>query len=390
MSHWQVMKPLIDFDPRDLRRESGICDPTGFIATTMPDDWRLSVRSCGITYGIAGRVWHGPHGYHDDAAVLFPVEARKFASAWYKHISSETGLPIDRLAEDTIIIAQRRLTLELSQCATGVEVRILSPGTRGAFLVAPDDSPSSVVPCVASMLGSTTGDVRIPGVTMSLTGPKRADGRGMLLGTTHRMLELAYIDRCGACAATKRLVHAHPSRPIKLSLCLPCAKKGVTGIAGRYVLDESNKLVVEGREGREGREDREGRTALTALDASANAPTGTDAVVLAVLLAIERCAVTGATGASPFAKLIAETPQFADLVAKRLLYNSKWSKYRVMCAVRRKLAECEQKLRPVKGPALAEFISDMSDLRKRKAPPVEVFEVASGHVSRVSRTQDHR
>jgi hypothetical protein len=353
-----------------LGTTSRIGDPTGLVTRAIPKG-SIGLIVDGTTYEIHKN--HGPRQSPDfaaDAAVwLFKdPEHRKRASTWLASIAEWCGVPIDRLPEGTLIKARSWLELRLDVrepdgeitaflSAPGAEPEDRCSGTR----VIPDDSVATVVACVASMLGVPVAGllsvIRIQGVT-GTRDPKRQDGRGLLLGSQLRWLQVSFIRECGKCGAKKKLVHTSSGARVQLTLCLPCARTRVRALSGgHYVLSESKNLEIVGSDG-------------------AAEPTGNDAVMIAVLLSIQR-----ASGiASPFAKLLAEMPRFADLVAKPVLYKSEWGKFRVLCGVKRKLMECKAKLQGLEGPGYAEFASDMRRLVAIKAAHVDVFEAAEGHL----------
>jgi hypothetical protein len=357
-----------------LGATSRLDDPAGILTRAIPKGAYVSLIVGGITYQIPRKPpVRSAHDFSVDAAsFLFDEpEHRMCATEWLTSITKWSGVGVDMLPEDTRIKVRQDLELSLNRVEPEGEIvaYLTAPGgaaTCSASRVIPDDSARTVVTCVASMLGVTLPTlmsvVRIQGIT-GAREPKRRDGLGMLLGSPSRFLQVSYIRECGKCGERKKLVRTSTGARVELTLCLPCARTRVRALSGGYyVLTDSNKLEITG---------------------AAVEPTGTDAVMISVLLALQRDA--GSECASPFARLLAEMPRFADLVAKNVLYNSEWSKFRAMCGLKRKLMECKAKLQPLEGTGFTDFVSDMRRLVASKGTPADMFEAADDHLRKRAR-----
>jgi hypothetical protein len=307
-----------------LGTTSRLDDRTGLLTRSIPKGSYISLIVGGITYEIPKKPSLMTTATHllartvpvttrsapnsaDAACLLFAdPEHRKYAFEWLTSIHTWSGVGIDMLPEDTRIKVRQELELSLNRSGPGITAYLTAPGganTCSASLVIPDDSARSVVTCVASMLGVTLpmlmSVIRIQGIT-GTREPKRRDGLGLLVNTPSRFLKVSYIRACAKCGEKKKLVHTSNGARVELTLCIPCTRTRVPALnGGHYVLNDSNQLEVTG---------------------AAVEPMGIDAVMIAVLLAIQRGGgeCSSRECSSPLARFLMEMPRFADLVAKNM------------------------------------------------------------------------
>ena len=267
---------------------------------------------------------------------------------WYRVVQFVTNKPIHLALAygDVVITVQAKLHVHLSRNftsgAAAVEVELRQ---NQVFKTASSatDTPSDVIPCVASLMAMPLVDVlaavHFPGVQHKKDGTElRRAGKkpdaGLMCDKPRRVLHTSFVAKCGACHThlTQAGVHTDPAASVHVALCGACAASGSTIGGARYALagGPKRRLVRQGSVA-------EQRAPLTESGS---------AVGIAVLLALERNSRAANGGASttivsPLARCIAELTQFGAIVGPTLVFRSSaWWKLRVKINLRRIVQKC--------------------------------------------------
>lgn len=269
---------------------------------------------------------------------------------WYRVVQFVTNKPIHLALAygDVVITVRAKLHVHLSRNfttgAAAVEVELRQ---NQVFKTASSatDTPSDVIPCVASLMAMPLVDVlaavHFPGVQHKKDGTElRRAGKkpdaGLMCDKPRRVLHTSFVAKCGACHTQAGTgahgVHTDPAASVHVALCGACAASGSTIGGARFALagGPKRRLVRQGSVA-------EQRAPLTESGS---------AVGIAVLLALERNSRAAKGGASttivsPLARCIAELTQFGAIVGPTLVFRSSaWWKLRVKINLRRIVQKC--------------------------------------------------